>query len=409
MAPINQLSPVSTPFNPLLLGFRLTIIAVVFWIVVRVIQVCDLSHSTTKSIMLVLVLITIPALMSLVPRPNHPVSRRITLVLAIGCAALVCLHFLYFVLQFCQRPLQLNDIATTTLSAVDALVQGKNPYTLPIDAEGSRFANVIGYDGYKYMPMMAVTYLPLGAVLRERGILITNLLMDLATLVLIFRLGSRIESRQAGLFAALLYLMVTVVPFEIFKKGSTDLATIVPLLVALLYVNRNSGLAGFCVGLSMSMKLLPGAIFVICCLPFFHRRWYAAGIALGLVPTLVFLALSPVDLLNNTVLFNAKRSVDSTTWLYRMPPEIGLLAKVIFIVAALSACVYVWFKHTTILTRCGIGVACLLGVMLSGPIIHRNYNVWWVPVFAVILGVAAFRYPVWGSAKAELAPPESTL
>jgi len=372
------------------MGFsRLTIIAVVFWVVVILIQDLNWYDGIYRAILLVLVLLTTPVLIKLLRQPHQLAPRRVSVVLACVCTILLCWHFVRFA-QKLPDP-KLDDIATTTLSAVDAIQSGKNPYSLPIDPQVNIGSNPIRYQGYKYLPMMAVTYLPLGAIWRERGILVTNLILDLATVVLVFQLCSTIGSRSAGLFAVVLYLMLPLVPIEIFKKGVTDLAATVPLLTALCL--KNPGYSGLFVGLSVSTKLLPGAVFIPCCLPSSGRGWYAAGVAIGLVPTLVFLALSPEALSDNIVLFNAKRPVDSTSWLYGMPPQLLLITTAVVAVALLGVTVYFWLNRPALADRCGIAVVCTIGTMLSGPINHRNYQLWWLPLFIVLLGAAAFQYP----------------
>ncbi len=378
-----------TPLSQLSFRSRLTIIGVVFWGMVALIQDLDWKRGIFRAVVLVLMLATTPVLMWLVRRPEQPVPRRVCVVLAVCCAGLLCWHFFRFI-QKLPEP-NLYDFATTTLSAVDALLAGKNPYSLPIDLHAEIATNPIRYQGYKYLPMMIVTYLPLGIVWGERGILMTNFILDLATVMLVFRLSSRIGSYATGWFAALLYLSLPIVPLQIYKIGATDLAAIVPLLIALLHLERRPGLAGLCVGLSVSTKLLPGIVFIPCYLPNSCRGRYAAGIVLGLVPTLVFLVLSPNDLIYNTVFFNANRPVDSTSWLHWATPEIHLLTTVVSALAVLGVAVHVWYNRPTIADRCGLGIVCLLSVMLSSPIVHRNYQLWWLPFFAVLLGTAAFR------------------
>jgi len=382
-----QANPVLTHFSQLSFRSRLSLISVVFWFMVSLIYDFNWKRGTYRAMMQVLVLLTIPVLMWLLRRPNQPAPHRVSRVLAVICIGLLCRHFVRFAHTF-PNP-ALIDVPLTTLSAAATLLQGQNPYILPIDAAAGIDPR---YEGFKYLPMMAAIYLP-GSIWGQRGLLVTNLLLDLATVALVFRLSSRIGGRGAGWFAALLYVMLPLVPIEIFSKGTTDLAATVPLLIALLYLETRPSLAGFCVGLSVSTKLFPGALFIPCCLPPSQRGRYAAGIGLGLVPTLVFLALSPQALIYNTVLFSFHRSTDSTSWLHTMPPEVHLLSTVVVAFALIGVAVYVWYKHPTITDRCGIGVSCLLGVILIGPSNHRNYQLWWLPLFAVLLGTAAFRIP----------------
>jgi len=380
----NVMKPLKPSFRS-----RLTIIGVVFWGMATLIQDLDWKRGIFRAIVLVLVLASTPVLVYLLRRPEQPVPRRVCVVLAVCCAGLLCWHFLRFA-QKLPEP-NLYDFATTTLTAAEALLAGKNPYSLPIDLHAEIATDPMKYQGYKYLPMMILTYFPLGILWGERGILLTNFILDLATVVLVFRLSSRIGSDAASWFAALLYLALPIVPLQIYKIGATELAAIVPLLIALLYLERRPGYSGLFVGLSISTKLLPGIVFIPCYLPFFHRGRYAAGIALGLVPTLVFFLLSPYNLIYNIVLFNANRPVDSTSWLHWATPEIHLLTTVVSALFILGVAVYVWYNRLTIADRCGLGVVCLLSVMLSSPIVHRNYQLWWLPFFAVLLGAAAFR------------------
>lgn len=390
MKPLAQSTSLFISFSKLSFRVRLSIIALVFWIILILIQDFDWGKGALRAMLLVLVLVTTLILMKLVQRSNQPTPHRVSVVLAVICTLLICWHFYRFVYH--SRP-KLIDIGATTLAAADALREGKNPYTTPINPIPELDTNQARYDGYKYLPVMALTYLPLGTLLRERGVFITNLLLDLATAGLIFRLGSQIGSSSSGLFSVLLFMMLPLVPIEIFKFGVTDLCAIVPLLIALLWVERRPALAGLCVGLSVSAKLLPGAVFVPCCLPAIHRGWYAAGIAIGLVPTLFFLALSPNELISNILVFNAVRSTDSTSWLDGMPPEIHLITKIVVALVLLGVAMYVWFKRPTIADRCGLGVICILSVMLCGPTNHRNYQLWWLPLFTVLLGAASFCFP----------------
>lgn len=317
------------------------------------------------------------------------VSLTIPLLFISGCTVYLIFHLISFARGFANPTV--IDVGTTTLSAAKALWAGENPYTLPIDVDLNRPPNELIYQGYKYFPMMAITYLPL-SWMGDRGILTTNLLLDLLTVGLIFLLAYRIGGdRNTGLFACLLYLMLPLIPNEIFGKGVTDLAAVVPLLAGLLYCREKAGLSGFLIGLSVAMKLLPGLLFIPFCLPF-HRRWrYVTGVCIGLLPVLIFLAASPIGLIGNTFFFNAQRSIDSTSWLFGLPTEIGSLARAICIVLLIGIALYTWFKQPTQLQRCAFGVIAILGVLLSGPINHRNYQLWWIPIFTVILGVTIFR------------------
>ena len=371
------------------------VIAITYEVVAYLIEHFNWNQGRARAVMLVIVLIATLILLRLPPRralATTPIalSRR---VLIAACAIALSLHLIHFI-EFFHKP-HLFDIATTTISAGEAIRSGQNPYQLPINPEPTLPQGSLNYNGYKYLPMMAVVYLPLSAVLGERGVLVTNLLLDLAVTGLVFQLTRRAGTHEtSGLFAVLLYLMPLMVPRQLFHKGVTDLAAVVPLLVALLYLERKPSLAGLCVGLSISTKLLPGILFIPCCLPQKNppklRWWYAVGVVLGLLPTLVFLVWSPIDLFSNALLFNTQRPIDSTSWLFELPSFISWFIRVGFAAMILGVAAYVWFNKPTLIMRCGLGAICILATILSGPIVHSNYQLWWLPLLAILVERAAF-------------------
>ncbi len=173
MTPVNKTVPGSEPFGKWWYVSKL-VIAIAFWVVVHLIEIFNWNQGRYRALMLVLVLIATPILMRLSRGSSSPTSPALSRVLAVACAAMLCLHLIHFI-EFVPKP-PLFDIATTTVSAGEAMLSGKNPYQLPINPHPEMPQDSLNYNGYKYLPMMAVTYLPLGAVLGKRGILVTNLL-----------------------------------------------------------------------------------------------------------------------------------------------------------------------------------------------------------------------------------------
>ena len=190
------------------------------------------------------------------------------------------------------------------------MLAGMNPYSFPVDPVAA------SYSGFKYLPMMAVTFLPLGTVLGIRGIVATNLLLDLAVAILLYRAGSLVGIRGFGIFSALLYLITSYVPLEVYHFGSTDLAAVVPLLFALLLLDSKKAAAGFCTGLSIATKLSPGVFFAVCFLPSSNRLRYVCGVAVGMLPIVPYLLSSPADFFSNIILYPIYRPADSTSWAY---------------------------------------------------------------------------------------------
>ena len=76
---------------------------------------------------------------------------------------------------------------------------------MPIDELAGDISDA-AFHGYEYMPVMGIAYLPLGAPLGERGVLVTNLLLHFGVAWMVWRLASRAGTTVSGQLAALLYL-----------------------------------------------------------------------------------------------------------------------------------------------------------------------------------------------------------
>ena len=362
--------------------FSLLAVAFVFWVVTYLVEIFDFGQGFNRALVLLVVLFAIPALVRLVPNNFHfSTPRRVRFLLALLVIVFLTWHILMFYQNFLQP--NLIDIATTTLEAGQVMLAGKNPYTIPLDPQ---------HGPYVYGPLMAVVFLPLGQMWGASGVVATNLLLDIVASILIFFLGSRSGKSSGGLYSALLYLITPFVTLEIFTMGSTDLAAVVPLLAALFLIERKKGLTGLCVGLSISAKLAPGAFLAVCCLPKSSRRRYIGGMIIGLLPTIAFFAMSPVSFGSNVILFPATREIDSTSWMYGLTwsPEYRLVTPMALLITLLIVGVYVWFRDASLRQRCGMAVACIVVAMLSGPVMHRNYQLWWLPFFAVVVAAAIF-------------------
>ncbi len=365
--------------------------AALFWVAVLLIQQFNWGRGKEKALVLAAVLASLPPLIAWMRRRAADERGRRPYVAAL--AAILLVLQTGYALKELRHP-SLIDAATTTLAAGRSLLSGIDPYAAAIDAAGQALTHDAGFAGYKYLPLTIIAYLPLGMPLGERGIVATNLLLHLLTVWLIFRLAGAMVNRHAGWIAALLYLALPMVPFQLFAKGITDPPAVVPMLAALLLVERNAGLAGLCLGLSLSAKLLPGALLLPCCLPATTtRRRYAAGLAVGLLPILPFALWSPSAFLDNIVLFNLMRPPDSTSWLFGAPPLAGKLAGALFVALYLAAAIRVWRRPPTSSERCGLASFLILASILLGPVAHHNYQLWWLPLFAALLGAALAMAP----------------
>jgi glycerol uptake facilitator-like aquaporin len=97
--------------------------------------------------------------------------------------------------------------------------------------------------------------------------------------------------------------------------------------------------------------------------------------------------------LDNIVLFNLMRPPDSTSWLFGAPPLAGKLAGALFVALYLAAAIRVWRRPPTSSERCGLASFLILASILLGPVAHHNYQLWWLPLFAALLGAALAMAP----------------
>ncbi|HYL33540.1 MAG TPA: hypothetical protein VEU53_10395 [Stellaceae bacterium] len=361
------------------------LVAAAFWLAVGLVQIFNWDEAGPwKAMAMLALLAAVPVMLRALRRPAtdaNPSWAVIVLVIVLAAAALI-----YGVTRMVHP--RLIDMATTTLAAGHAMLAGGNPYTLPIDPELSG-----SFGGYKYLPLMPVVYLPLGLALGSRGVLVTNLLLQAASVVLMLRLGQRGGTRAAGVIAAALYLSLPLVAQQLFAKGTTDLVAIVPLLVAFLAFARSDFLSGFCVGLSIAAKLFPGVAFAPCLVPPGNgaRLRYGLGIAIGLLPILPYVLAAPSAFYDNIILFNAIRPPDSTSWLAFAPEGAAVAARSIVVALALAVTVNVWRHGPDVVVRCALAAALTLAVILAAPTAHHNYQLWWLPFYALALGAVLTR------------------
>src|SRR3989344_5065607 len=275
------------------------------------------------AIILMPFLLAVPLLVTMSQKSGRMVvAKRLSLLLVVACLGALWWHVTIF-RRFVDTP-QVNDIAGRALQGIAVLAEGNNPYSIPIDPKPELAGRWFDYQSLVYLPMTVLAYFPLGALYEARGLLATNFILDLTTAGLLFWLGHRLVSPAAGAGAAFLYLAVLNVPYELFRTGATDIAAVMPLLVALLLLERRPAWAGFFVGLSIAAKLLPGLFFALCFFPRSAWRRYGSGVLAGLAPLFIFLFLSPKALLGSAVLFSFIRSVDPTSWLYGFSPLVSI-------------------------------------------------------------------------------------
>jgi hypothetical protein len=366
--------------------------ALLFWIAVLLVQKFNWGFGVAKALVL-LVLLGSTFVVTRLAEGRRASAATVPLIAA--AAVLLALQTGYAVKE--MRHPSLIDAATTTLAAGEMLRAGEDPYAQPLDAAAVGLTGEARFGGYKYLPVTLAAYLPLGLPWGEIGVVATNLVLGLATAGLVFALAACMADAGAGWLALLLYLSLPLVPFQLFAKGAVDLAAVVPLLGALLLVERRPGLAGLCLGLSLAAKPLPGALLLPCCLPSTvrGRLAYAAGIAAGLTPVLPFALWSPGALLDNVVWFNLVRPADSTSWLFGAPPLAAALAHGALALLYVGIAAQVWRRPPSLPQRAGLGAILMLAAILAAPAAHHNYQLWWLPLAAPLLAVllASARLP----------------
>lgn len=371
---------------------RSFLLAAAFWLAVGLVQIFNWNEAGPwKALVLLSLLAYAPMMLRAVREPHAmaPVPRALIVLVA----ALAVIELVYGGVRLVHP--RLIDMATTTLAAGHAMLAGQNPYTLPIDAElGGAFA------GYKYLPVMPAVYLPLGLALGVRGVLVTNLLLQTATVALMLCLGRRAGGYRTGLVAIAIYMSLPLVAEQLFAKGTTDLVAIVPLLLGFVAFKRSDFLSGVCVGLSIAAKLLPGVVFAPCLLPSGAgaRARYGLGILCGTLPILPYALAAPGAFYDNIILFNAIRPPDSTSWLAFAPAGTALVARSIFVALVLAVMVHVWRRAPDLTARCALAAALTLAVILAAPTAHHNYQLWWLPFYALALA-ATLSQPLGGLQK----------
>jgi hypothetical protein len=362
--------------------------AVLFWAAVGLLQKFNWGLGVWKALVLAALLAAVPLVVAQAERGGAAAGGSASRLLKAAVLALLLAHTGYAALKL--RHPSLIDAATITIAEGQGLRAGANPYAAERDAEAAAGTHDARFGGYKYLPVTLAAYLPLGA-LGPRGVVLTNLLLQFAVVALIFRLGMALASATAGWLAMLLYLSLPLVPFQLFAKGALDLVAVVPLLAALLLVARGKpALGGLCLGLSLAAKLLPGALLLPSALPARSRDRlrYAAGIAMGLLPVVPFALWAPAAFLDNIVLFNLVRPVDSTSWLFAFPGArpVAAAAMAALYLAALAVA---WLRPpATLARRSGMAVALILATLLAAPAVHHNYQLWWLPLACALLGAA---------------------
>ncbi|HJU19554.1 MAG TPA: glycosyltransferase family 87 protein [Stellaceae bacterium] len=287
---------------------------------------------------------------------------------------------------------KLEDIATTTVTAATALWSGRNPYAMYIDILGAASVHNLAFGGYKYLPLMILTYAPFVATLGKHGILWANILFYSGTLVAVFALARRLSTTWCG-FPVLLFVSSFILSADALAMGTNDIAALLPILGAFLLWPNRPGLVGLLIGVSLCMKPFPGIVAATLLVPSQRkdRSPYMAGIVIALLPALVFFLWAPRQFTNNIILFNLVRPVDPTTWRYGTPNFLGALAAMTGLGVWMGLTLWCLRVRAELRSRLYAFVIVVICVLLAGPTDRDNYAMWWAPILAVLISTFDFR------------------
>jgi hypothetical protein len=402
----------STPAVPLMRRARITALMLVVallvsarW-VVGVIEDASWDAGATRAWLSLSLLVATTALAAVSARWGRTRSASRQRLGATGivlvCAACVPTCYLQAELLATRlRSPHLNDIPLTTMAAARVMVAGGNPYQEAVDPRAESRAQGRNYDGFKYMPLMAVTYAPAALMNSHRGVILINTVLHGLMAAMIFLAARSLAGEVAGALGLIFYLWIRLVPRQLFGPGVTDLAAIIPLVAAWWFAVRRPLLGGLLLGISVSMKLVPALALAPVIAPV-AAPWRSAdsrrfwlGLACGSLPTLVYVLWSPADFASNVFLFNLLRPVDSTSWLYQHPERWRQVAAGALVAVVAGGGVVRWVVRPAPRGQIMLALAVTVGLTLLGPANHGNYQLWWLPWFCIVLGtsLATFLSP----------------
>ena len=362
---------------------RIVVAEILFSLAVFALQEVPRGHGLLTLAGVACMMGALPVLVAAGGSPRKPPPRFAGRVLG-GAIAVLAAAQLVFAIVRTVKP-KVLDIATTTVAALDGLAHGANPYALALDPVAGGIGGGAQFLGYKYLPAMLLAYAPLALPFGIRGTVLTNIVLQGATAGALAALAARRSGRVGGLVAALLYLSLPFLAHQLFTRGVNDLVAVLPLLAALLLLERRPGWAGVLAGLSIAAKLMPGLAVLPCLVPWQGpRRRFLLGVAVGVLPVLPFVAASPAAFADNIILFNALRPIDDTSWLWGLPEAAVFAARVIASAALGGLYAALWRWPLDGDERCAAAALAVLIVFAAGPDMHHNYYLWFIPFFAVL-------------------------
>jgi sulfite exporter TauE/SafE len=283
-------------------------------------------------------------------------------------------------------------------------------------------------DGYKYGPLLALTYAPFVHFWRERGLYLVNLAFWIAQCVLIWLLARAAYPKQLAAPArALLGLLFPLVlptaaflptrevhafwgnfslsppeldtfVLELTRRCSNDVIPVVLVLAATLLAARGkSRAAGVLLGLSLAAKQLPGLLACLV-LPRMQgvsaRRLWLSACLTALVCYLPFFLWAPREMFANLVLFSLVRPTNSSSIRDYLPANLEPLVSLsqLLLVALVAADFHRRPVRDLALLLRSSSLLAIAFVALN-KVVHGNYLLWLQPFIALTLAGRPFRDP----------------
>ena len=296
-------------------------------------------------------------------------------------AAFLAVCFAHAVLQ----P-KASDIGYTSISAIRAMTTGLNPYKVDLDDFDKPNTGDKRFTGYKYSPLLPMIYFPAVKLFGALGVSVANSIILIFTAWIVSRLCSRIVERN-GLWSAILLLASPLVGWSVIVYQVNDLVAVLPICVAVLVWDRRPGLAGLLLGVSGSIKIMPAPIAMALLLPLAlpTARKFVAGIAIGLIPVVVFAALDPSAFFNNVVLFEIVRPSSPGSLLLGIPFIVIWSLRIAFAATFLATAAASVIGDWSIHYRMTAYVMLTIVLLLTSQINQDYYWLWWIPVFIPLL------------------------
>jgi hypothetical protein len=281
-----------------------------------------------------------------------------------------------------------SDVPYTSIEAIRLMSIGLNPYKVDLDTFDYTSGNTKEerFRGYKYSPLLPIFYFPGVRSFGNVGILLSNTLVLVLTALTISALCRRILS-GSGMWAAVLLLASPLVGWYALVSQANDLVAVLPVCVGFLVRDTRPGLAGLLLGVSTSIKIMPAPIAMALLLPsgLSTARRFVAGVAVGVMPIIVFAALDPSAFFNNVLLFQIVRPSSPASLVLNMPFIIFWLLRMGLVATFLATAAAALIRDWSIDRRMMAYIVFTMLLLLISQNNSNNYWLWWIPIFIPLL------------------------